>query len=308
VALATTSAATALGGPVIYVTTNNSTATSSSVWVVNSSGVGSQLTATDAGALYRGIAGGPDGKLYVADFNKGVIDQVNPTTGAVSTFISGLNHPYGVAWSGGNLFVSQNGLNKVSEFNSAGGSVNANFVTGLSNPFDIAFGTNGNLYVSNGGTNSLKEFNGAGADVTPGGGFTGINVPRQISFKGNTLFVADSLNAGNVLEFNATTGAFLTFVTNSGVGNPKGTLIDPSTGTLFFAAFNSLNPAGREIFSPDGNTVYSGPFAGNPQLNDLAEVAQVTAAVPEPTTLALGLVAGAGGLLSRFVRRRKANA
>lgn len=50
---------------------------------------------------------GPDGKLYVADFDNGKLRQVDPETGATSTVVdqSGFSRPFGLAFVGNTLFV-----------------------------------------------------------------------------------------------------------------------------------------------------------------------------------------------------------
>jgi hypothetical protein len=52
--------------------------------------------------------------------------------------ITGLNQPYGIAVSGSNLFVLNEGDGTIGEYTTSGEVVNAHLVSGLSSPYGIA--------------------------------------------------------------------------------------------------------------------------------------------------------------------------
>src|SRR5207249_5464538 len=80
----------------------------------------------------------------------GTIDEFTPN-GVRSTFASGLNIPFGLAFDkSGNLFVAvvDAGSGAVYKFTPAG--VRTTFASGLTGPVDLAFDSAGNLFVADG--------------------------------------------------------------------------------------------------------------------------------------------------------------
>ena len=79
--------------------------------------------------------------------------------GTRSTFASGLNEPFGLAFdSAGNLFVADFG--KIYEFTPGG--TRSTFASGLDAPYGLAFDSAGNLYEADAWSGNIYEF-------TPGG-------------------------------------------------------------------------------------------------------------------------------------------
>jgi hypothetical protein len=87
----------------------------------------------------RGLAVLGD-NLFVANTGPGgSVSEYSAATGAVinASFISNLSFPGGLAISGNQLFVTQNG--KVSEFDATtGASINPDFVPGMASPVSLA--------------------------------------------------------------------------------------------------------------------------------------------------------------------------
>ncbi len=138
------------------------------------------------------------------------------------------------------IFVVNNGSGKIGEYTTAGATVNASLVTGLSYPEGLAI-SGGNLYVSTlyGGlgvndTGTVTEYTASG---TPVGGFgiSGLNDPIGIAVSGGDLFVtnltSNSPLTGEVEEYNATTGALINASFVTGLSDPLGIAV--SGGDLF---------------------------------------------------------------------------
>src|SRR5438093_140081 len=96
------------------------------------------------------LAAPAHGQIFVTT-NSGTVGEYNATTGATlnASLVSGLSGAYGIAVSGGNLFVVNNGTNTIEEYNATtGATVNAALVSGLPFSFGIAV-SGGNLFVVN---------------------------------------------------------------------------------------------------------------------------------------------------------------
>ena len=97
----------------------------------------------------RGIAAGGSGEFYVSDINRNRVSLVNGTTGAVTTFDSSLQEPYGMEWVPGtstwasSLMVAAFGDRIVASTKGLG-SLAAAYLR--NNPIDLTFG-GGTMYV-----------------------------------------------------------------------------------------------------------------------------------------------------------------
>jgi len=99
-------------------------------------------------------------KLYVSSDLANSIYAFTPA-GAQSTFASGLDYPFGLAFnSAGILFEADLYGGKIFESTSSG--IKSTFASGLVNPNGLAFSDTGDLFVSNWGSGSITK-------ITPGG-------------------------------------------------------------------------------------------------------------------------------------------
>jgi hypothetical protein len=80
--------------------------------------------------------------LWVSSVNSGTVAEYDATTGLLNPnfiIIPGLSFPANLAVSGNNLFVSSMDSGTVGEYNATtGAAINANFITGLSDPTGLA--------------------------------------------------------------------------------------------------------------------------------------------------------------------------
>jgi len=118
-----------------------------------------------------------------------------------STFASGLNAPYGLAFNrAGDLFEADSSGN-IYKFTPGG--VRSTFASGFSAPNGIAFDSAGNLFVANDGNGG--NGNGTIIKITPGGVqstfASGLNNPQQLAFNSaGNLFEADFYSS-SIYEF-----------------------------------------------------------------------------------------------------------
>ena len=171
------------------------------------------------------------GDLYASD-GSGNIYKFTPG-GTQSTFASGLNQPFGLAFdSAGNLFEADQFSDNIYEFTPGG--TRSTFATGLDNPTGLAFDSAGNLFEADEDSGMIYKF-------TPGGTrstfATGLNGPTGLAFdRAGNLFEAD-LGTNQIYEFTPE-GGRSTFA--AGLDFPAGLAFD-SAGNLFVADEGSGN-------------------------------------------------------------------
>ena len=168
----------------------------------------------------RALTFGPDGNLYVANFNQDLVRKVNGSTGAdMGIFVT--------AASGG-----------------------------LDGPSALTFGPNGNLFVASENNNSVKEYSGVNGllvsqFVLSGDG--GLAVPRGLTFKQDGNLLVTSFNTSRVYEYNGTNGDFVKqFNDENNPANPWGITIGPNgdvftvrTADQSYQVYENLASVGR---------------------------------------------------------------
>jgi DNA-binding beta-propeller fold protein YncE len=180
-------------------------------------------------ATIRGMALGPDGKLYAANIQANTVIRIDPETGqALGVFTSGgdLTFPKGVAFGpDGHLYVSD--LNAVKRFNGSTGAY-MNEVVALPAVSDLKFGPDGRLYLAR--VNSLLQYDaGSGKllkQIWPG--------PfESLTFAPNGDLYASELSGDDVFRFEAGTFTYLgVFASGGGLNDPAGLAFGPD-GNLY---------------------------------------------------------------------------
>ncbi len=142
---------------------------------ITTGGTVTQFANVGSSSAPDGLAFGPNGNLYVSNYNTGIIDQI--INGTATLFASGLSGPGGLAFdSSGNLYVANGGNNTVDKITSA--DAVSTFATIAGSPNFLAFGSQGNLYVTletSGGVDKISS-TGTVSSFVP----NGLNLPAGI--------------------------------------------------------------------------------------------------------------------------------
>ncbi|MCA1660055.1 MAG: PEP-CTERM sorting domain-containing protein [Verrucomicrobiaceae bacterium] len=91
------------------------------------------------------LAFGPDALLYATTVSIGGVRQINPDTGAVTTFIAGdgtvSSSTWGILFDGDKVYVGYIGIDAIRTFDASTGAFLGDFVAagGVSSPYDMAF-------------------------------------------------------------------------------------------------------------------------------------------------------------------------
>ncbi len=236
---------------------------------------------TDGLRYPQGIALGPDGYVYVGDFNK--ILKFDPS-GNGSVFAESLPGT-GLAFDRfGSLFVANANGFTIEKLDANGGRfVFADSSDGLQFPQALAFDANGNLYVANGNNSIIKFDAGGNGSVFAA---SGLDHPQALAFdRGGNLFAANFSN--NTIQKFDPNGNRSVFA-NSGLNGPAGLAFD-NIGNLFVANYF------------DG-TILKFDAAGHGSIFTSGLFNPMGIAIPEPTTgVLLGLWLGL--VLIRQARR-----
>src|SRR5271165_395407 len=243
--------------------------------------------------------------LFVGDQGNNIVGEYDATSGAAinANFITPLDRPVGLALSGNNLFVADNGSTgglqaTVGEYNATtGAAINANFITGL-NGYGLALSGN-NLFVSVSfgffGT-TVGEYNAATGAAINANFITGLGAPTGLALSGNNLFVANYAS-GTVGEYNATTGAAINANFIMGLSEPAGLAL--SGNNLFVA--NQSDGGGTtvgEYNATTGAAINANFITGLNQPTGL-----LVASVPEPSAWSMIAIGGVA-LLGMMLRKK----
>jgi len=157
--------------------------------------------------------------IWVTNQGSNNVTKVAASTGATVGTYAVGRNPYGVAFDGGNVWVANSGSNNVTRIASATGAVLGTYAAGT-NPQAIAFdGTN--FWVANQGSGNVTKIL-ASSGATVGTYATG-NSPNGVAFDGTNIWVTNG-GPGTVTKLLASTGAI---VGTYGVGyNPQGVAFD----------------------------------------------------------------------------------
>ena len=182
------------------------------------------------------------GDLFAADNGSNTILRFTPD-GTESTFASGLNRPFGLAFDGsGNLFVGDAGTNTIFKFTPDG--TGSTFAFGLSGPIGLAFDSSGNLFEADYNSGMIFKFTPDGIKSTFA---AGLSQPVGLAFDSSGNLFEGDVGSNTIFKF---TPAGIKSIFASGLSGPVGLAFD-SSGNLFEADYNSgtifkFTPAGTK--------------------------------------------------------------
>ncbi|MEO6847883.1 MAG: PEP-CTERM sorting domain-containing protein [Chthoniobacterales bacterium] len=241
--------------------------------------------------------------LYVANLGNSKVGKYNGATGATinASLISVGAAPYGLTVGGGYVYVAFYGINDVARFTTAGtGGIDLVFHGALSNPRGVAIDIANNLlYVANFGSGKIGEYN-----LTTGASIntdfvTGLSGPLYLALDGGGSLFVSNYTGGTIGKYNASTGIAVnaSFITLAGVA---GIGLD-GAGDLFAVSYDGGTVGKYDAGS--GAALNASLIIG---LTHPLGLAVMPAAIPEPTTCAMGLAALGGFALLRRFRRKSA--
>lgn len=202
-----------------------------------------------------GLAFGPDGNLYVANYTGNNVVRFSPAGAALGTFVAagagGLNGATGLAFdSSGRLYVGSLNSDQVMRYSTSGaaapapGKSGAVFASGggLDGPDSLTFGPDGRLYVTSQSTDQVISYaasNGAPASAPFLATGSGIDQPLDLEFGADGSLYITSFQTHGVKRYQgpggAAPGAFLgDFVPSgaAGLATPTGLTFGPD-GALY---------------------------------------------------------------------------
>ncbi len=216
-----------------------------------------------------GIAFGPNGDLYGADFEGGAVYRINGTTGQLRSIISGneVTRPIGVTCGpDGDIYVTDNSRARVVRYDGRTGAYKGVFASGgLTAPWHLVFGPGGDLFVASSANGRVLRFDGiTGASKGIFASSPSVREIYGVVFGPDGDLYVSATRLDPVFRFDGTTGALKgAFTSGRQLGNADGVAFGPG-GDLYVSNYDS-----REVSRFDGVTgvfksAYSTGTLGNP--------------------------------------------
>ena len=216
-----------------------------------------ELVASGLGAV-TGVKLGPDGNIYLTDYQGGRILRIDKATYAVEEYTTGLSYPTDLTFDSlGNLFVTSGSGNPRAIFQAFPDGSKSLFSTGYSYSVGLETGADDYLFIGNSGDGTISRIDSDGISETYLSGFGGPGGPFGLTFdeEGNIYFVRH----GTGQIYKSTPDKTVTTLATLTPFGPTYIRVDPST-KLYVS--DSLNAA---IYRISGNdvTLFALGFTGN---------------------------------------------
>ena len=210
-----------------------------------------------------GLAFGPDGNLYVADFFGTTVRTFDAAGDFIGDAATGLTQPSGVTFSGsGDLFVSELGTGAISRVSGGSQTIHvAPGTAGMQTPGGMAADAQGALYVADLFGNQLLRFDSSGAsgeqlavippdipNPLPAGAQFPTNFPSDVVLEPTGTLLVSVLGISNPDFGGADRGALLRYATD---------------GTLIEELLGPVTPIGAIALGPSVESIPPGDYDGN---------------------------------------------
>ncbi|MGA2217527.1 MAG: chitobiase/beta-hexosaminidase C-terminal domain-containing protein, partial [Terracidiphilus sp.] len=196
-----------------------------------------------------GLAVGPDGVLYIADFGNARVVTYNLSSGDTGVRVTGLSHPWGVAVDAAdNLYVANTGGGNVLVY-SGGGVVTTLTPAGVTKPWGVAVEPSGSVLISDKATGNVVRVPNESGTLTDADAITIEKNPDS------ALGIA--LDASGNIYTTDSTGAAVYAIQRTAASLAFGIVDDASTSSLTLYAESAGNQA----------VTLATPFASTPANN-----------------------------------------
>ena len=151
----------------------------------------------------------------------------NYVAAAMTTVVSGLNVPSGVAVDGvGNLDIADTGNSAIKQWSVVNNTLTTLVVSGLSSPRCVAVDSSYNVYFADTGNSAIKKWNAGDSNITTLVS-SGLNVPSGLAVDGSgNVYIADT-GSSAIKKWTAANSNMTTLV-SSGLNSPQRLALDGS--------------------------------------------------------------------------------
>ncbi|MGV1037597.1 MAG: choice-of-anchor D domain-containing protein [Candidatus Nanopelagicales bacterium] len=177
----------------------------------------------------------------------------DPTALSIDAYVNG------IAFHDGDFYITNSGKDVVQVYDGVN-TVPTRLLSGVAQPWGLAFGTNGNLYVTSKGPNQndpnpdeVRVFVGNDLTPTPSLTLTGLNDPQGIAVDSADRVYVANLAAGTVSVFDGSTTASATL---TGLVEPASVAIGPD-GRVYVGTREDTNSI--KVFDPGSDHVFNSP-------------------------------------------------
>jgi len=201
-----------------------------------------------------GIAIDALGSIYFSENGPGNIKKIDPISGAITIFKSGLTRPRGLTFDkNGDLLVACGGTaNKIIKISPTGSITD--IMTQINSPYYLTLNTNGDLYVSTGDGGSIYYLKNGSTDGSQTIYSSGLGSAYGIKIRNNELYVARQGSGLNKISKISLPTLGLDDFTNQ--QNELVVYPNPSSDYIYFKNIN-INLQKAEIFDMTGKKIKS---------------------------------------------------
>ena len=202
------------------------------------------------------------GNVYIADTSNNAIKKWTAVSHSVTTLVSGLNHPGGVAVdNAGNVYIADTFNDAIEKWTAARNSVTTLVASAYLVPFGVAVDGAGNVYFADRTSGTVNEWLAADSSVTTL--VSGLNQPNGVAVDGaGNVYIAETGNSA-IKKWTAANNTATALVA-TGLNLPYGVAVDGAGNVCIADTYNNaikelphafLDPTGKLEGFAAGNDV-----------------------------------------------------